>query len=108
MTKHTTLKEEIEHNKRLNKLTPKAKTEFILTLQKEAESRLQINEDLRRLNQRNQDTHKGMQITIDELENDIKTIQARHVAEERMSSSMKSAFIAMQAKYIQLLESTIS
>ena len=103
MTQQTE-KQKTQHIARLNKLTPAAKTSLILDLQKEADNRLQINENLRKQVKAEIDNANQKDITIAELQNDIKTIQARHVAEERMSSSMKSAFITVQARYITLLE----
>ena len=90
---------------RINKLNPGAKTNLILSLQDEADNRLRINEDLR-IQIDALLVLKSEQIkAVSELHQDIKLIQARHVAEERVSSQMKTAFIAVQNDYIQLLKS---
>jgi len=102
-----TEKQKQQHRTRIDKLTSGAKTDFILKLQKEADNKLQQLEKQRNQIQAEIDNATQKDITINELENDIKLINARSQAADKINSQMKTAFIVMQGDYIQLLKTQI-
>ena len=98
--KESELAEQIEHVKRLNKLTPKAKTDFILQLQNEADIKSKVIFDLH-------EQIDKQEAKYEHLKTEHSTLNIELGRKDREINQLKDAYIDKLELIVELYEGKV-